>query len=122
MKYLLVLLMMLSFSVNASRQQTRTYSRCSTKPVSIQTACDLKAYAASPAGTTAYGFFQGYVVGALRTSSAPSTYCSYSSTDQQAVTAAITYLKTITLNQCQTITAAEAIENAFNAGLTRMCY
>jgi hypothetical protein len=133
MKYLALIALLLSFSTNAfawfktnstwyggtPTWQKPTY--CSTKPVTIQTACDLKSYAASPAGSTAFGFYQGYVVSAFRTLKPRNPVCIYSGTDQQAISAATTYLSTVTTQKCPTISATDAMHNAFEAASLVFC-
>jgi hypothetical protein len=99
----------------------KTHGSCSTKPVTIQTACDLKSYAASAPSTTSFSFFQGYVISAFRTQQPLLAGCPFSGTDQQAVAAAIAYLNTITPQQCAAIPATDALNKAFEAGNLVSC-
>ena len=131
MKLLAVAVFLTSISINAFAWTTnnaeweqqhssnnKTQGNCSTKPVTIQTACDLKSYAASAPGTTGFGFFQGYVISAFRTQQPTLSGCAFSGTDQQAIAAAIAYLKTVSSQQCAAIRAADALNTAFvNSGL-----
>ena len=128
MKYLVTLALMLCFSMNAfawgnthsswsgsHSTWQKPQKNCPAKPVTIQTACDLKSYAASAVGSSAFSFFQGYVVSAFRTLKYPVLSCSYVGTDQAAVAAAIAYLNKVSAQQCAAITAANAMQNAFEA-------
>ncbi|MBK8814086.1 MAG: hypothetical protein IPN42_00520 [Methylococcaceae bacterium] len=134
MKHTVMIVLMACFSMNAfawtsthSAWDNDSYSyvkkrrSCPAKPVTIQTACDLKSYAASTPGSTAYGFFQGYVVSAFRTQQPLQPTCSYTGTDQQAIDAAIAFLNTISTQQCATITATAALNNAFEAASLVSC-
>ena len=127
MKNLILVALTMCFSMSAIAwdqdysTRHKKYGSCSTKPVTIQTACDLKSYAASPAGTNAYSFFQGYVVSAFRTQSPTLLGCAYSGTDQQAISAAIAYLNTISLQQCAAINATDALIKAFETANLIAC-
>lgn len=134
MKHTVMITLMACFSMNAfawtathstwgndSHSSVKTRRSCPAKPVTIQTACDLKSYAASAPGTTAYSFFQGYVVSAFRTQQPLLPTCSYSGTDQQAIDAAVAFLNTISTQQCATIPATTALNNAFEAASLVSC-
>ncbi len=126
MKFIVAIALMASFSMNAfawttsasswSNDSSRTIKKrrsCPTKPVTIQTACDLKSYAASAPGTTGYSFFQGYVVSAFRIQQPLQPQCVYSANDQQVIDAAVAYLATISPQQCAAIIVTDALNKAF---------
>lgn len=127
MKYLVLIALALCFSTNAfawdhtrsswggSHYAQTPTKNCPAKPITIQTACDLKSYATSTVGSSAFSFFQGYVVSAFRTLKYPVLSCSYVGTDQAAVAAAIAYLNNVSAQQCTTITATNVMQKAFEA-------
>ena len=96
------------------------HDECQPRPT-FETACDLKRFAASPVGTPAFGFFQGYVVGAFRTLTPRNPRCVYEGSDEQAVGSSVTYLGRVSLQQCPGITATDAMHNSFEDGLLVSC-